>query len=38
MEMNSYKNIEKKRLDYINKLTLGQRLGLFEKPNEPLSH
>lgn len=37
MEKESYNQIEKKRIDYINKLSLGQRLGLFEKPIEPLS-
>lgn len=33
----AYLNVEKKRLDYLKKLTLAQRLGLVEKPALPLS-
>lgn len=34
---NAYINIEKKRIQYINKLSLAQRLGLVDKPALPLS-
>lgn len=34
---NAYLDIEKKRIQYINKLSLAQRLGLVEKPPLPLS-
>lgn len=30
-------DIEKKRLKYIDNLTLAQRLGIVDKPPEPLS-
>lgn len=33
----TYINIEKKREDYVNKLTLAQRRGLVPKPSMPLS-
>lgn len=36
-EQEEYNNIEKKRLQYINKLTLAERLGLVDKPAQPLS-
>lgn len=36
-EAGAYLNIEKKRLQYIKKLSLAQRLGLVEKPQLPLS-
>lgn len=35
--MKSFANIEHKRQQYLKKLTLGQRMGLFEKPPEPLA-
>jgi len=33
----AYEDIEKKRIQYIKKLSLAQRLGLVEKPELPLS-
>ena len=33
----AYHDIEKKRIQYIKKLSLAQRLGLVEKPELPLS-
>jgi hypothetical protein len=35
-EQGAYDNIEKKRMQYINNLSLAERLGLVEKPPEPL--
>ena len=36
-EIGAYNEIEKKRMQYINKLSLAERLGLVEKPPQPLS-
>ena len=36
-EQGAYDDIERKRMKYINKLTLAERLGLVEKPQQPLS-
>jgi hypothetical protein len=36
-EESAYQDIENKRMKYINKLTLAERLGLVDKPPEPLS-
>ena len=35
-EQGAYNDIEKKRMKYINNLSLAERLGLVEKPPEPL--
>lgn len=35
-EQGAYNNIEKKRMQYINNLSLAERLGLVDKPPEPL--
>jgi hypothetical protein len=35
--MGAYNDIEKKRMQYIKKLSLAERLGLVDKPPEPLS-
>lgn len=36
-EQGAYNDIEKKRMQYINKLSLAERLGLVDKPPQPLS-
>jgi hypothetical protein len=36
-EQIAYEDIENKRMKYINKLSLAERLGLVQKPPEPLS-
>ena len=35
-EQGAYDDIEKKRMKYINNLSLAERLGLVDKPPEPL--
>lgn len=35
-EQGAYNDIEKKRMKYIHNLSLAERLGLVEKPPEPL--
>ena len=35
-EAGAYNDIEKKRMKYIHNLSLAERLGLVEKPPEPL--
>ena len=37
-EQGAYDDIEKKRMKYINKLSLAERLGLVEKPPQPRSY